>query len=49
MNILHDKNHYKLALGQINTTKHLIDSVAKDYVRLMMGCCSQGFASNCQY
>ena len=25
MNILYDKDHYKLALGQINTAKHLID------------------------
>ena len=35
MNILYDKDHYKLALGQINSAKHLIDNVAKDYVRLM--------------
>lgn len=35
MNILYDKDHYKLALGQINTAKHLIDNVAKDYVRLL--------------
>ncbi|KAI8324407.1 P-loop containing nucleoside triphosphate hydrolase protein [Martensiomyces pterosporus] len=35
MNVLYDKDHYKLALGQINTAKHLIDAVAKDYVRLM--------------
>lgn len=35
MNVLYDKDHYKLALGQINTAKHLIDNVAKDYVRLM--------------
>lgn len=35
MNVLYDKDHYKLALGQINTAKHLIDSVAKDYVRLL--------------
>ena len=25
MNVLYDKDHYKLALGQINTAKHLID------------------------
>lgn len=25
MNILYDKDHYKLALGQLNTCKHLID------------------------
>ena len=35
MNVLYDKDHYKLALGQINTAKHLIDNVAKDYVRLL--------------
>uniref|UniRef100_A0A452RHG8 Nucleolar GTP-binding protein 1 n=1 Tax=Ursus americanus TaxID=9643 RepID=A0A452RHG8_URSAM len=35
MNILYDKDHYKLALGQINTAKNLVDNVAKDYVRLM--------------
>ncbi|XP_038654261.1 LOW QUALITY PROTEIN: nucleolar GTP-binding protein 1 [Scyliorhinus canicula] len=35
MNVLYDKDHYKLALGQINIAKNLIDSVAKDYVRLM--------------
>lgn len=25
LNILYDKDHYKLALGQLNTAKHLID------------------------
>ncbi|CAL8109489.1 unnamed protein product [Orchesella dallaii] len=35
MNVLYDKDHYKLALGQINTCRHLIDNVAKDYVRLL--------------
>jgi nucleolar GTP-binding protein len=35
MNILYDKNHYKLALGQINMARHLIDNVSKDYVRLL--------------
>jgi len=35
MNVLYDKDHYKLALGQINTAKHLIDNVSKDYARLM--------------
>ncbi|XP_023019520.1 nucleolar GTP-binding protein 1 [Leptinotarsa decemlineata] len=35
MNVLYDKDHYKLALGQINTARHLIDTVAKDYVRLL--------------
>ncbi|KAI9340153.1 P-loop containing nucleoside triphosphate hydrolase protein [Zopfochytrium polystomum] len=35
MNVLYDKDHYKLALGQINTAKHLIDNVARDYARLL--------------
>uniref|UniRef100_A0A672NZV8 Nucleolar GTP-binding protein 1 n=1 Tax=Sinocyclocheilus grahami TaxID=75366 RepID=A0A672NZV8_SINGR len=35
MNVLYDKDHFKLALGQINIAKNLIDNVAKDYVRLM--------------
>ncbi|XP_078285618.1 GTP-binding protein 4 [Rhinoraja longicauda] len=35
MNVLYDKDHYKLALGQINIAKNLIDNVAKDYLRLM--------------
>lgn len=25
MNVLYDKDHYKLALGQLNTARHLID------------------------
>lgn len=25
MNILYDKDHYKIALGQMNTARHLID------------------------
>ena len=35
MNVLYDKDHYKLALGQLNTARHLIDNVSKDYVRLL--------------
>jgi len=35
MNVLYDKDHYKLALGQINTARHLVENVAKDYVRLL--------------
>ncbi|OWR50690.1 putative Nucleolar GTP-binding protein, partial [Danaus plexippus plexippus] len=35
MNVLYDKDHYKLGLGQLNTARHLIDNVAKDYVRLL--------------
>lgn len=35
MNVLYDKDHYKLALGQVNTARNLIDRVAQDYVRLL--------------
>lgn len=35
MNVLYDRDHYKLALGQINTARHLVDNVGKDYNRLL--------------
>ncbi|KAE9546430.1 hypothetical protein FO519_010358, partial [Halicephalobus sp. NKZ332] len=35
MNILYDKDHYKIALGQINTARHLIAQISREYVRLM--------------
>lgn len=35
MNILYDRDHFKLALGQVNTAKHLISGLSKDYLRLM--------------
>lgn len=35
MNVLYDKDHYKLSLGQLNMARHLIDNVAKEYVRLL--------------
>jgi nucleolar GTP-binding protein len=35
INILYDKDHYKLALGYINTGKNLCEKVCKDYVKLM--------------
>mmetsp|Transcript_41778 Transcript_41778/g.108193 ORF Transcript_41778/g.108193 Transcript_41778/m.108193 type:complete len:641 (-) Transcript_41778:145-2067(-) len=34
-NVLYDRDHYKLALGQVNATKKIIDSIAKDYVKMM--------------
>jgi len=33
MNVLYDKDHYKLALGHINTARSMIDSVSQDYVK----------------
>lgn len=35
MNVLYDKDHYKLALGQLHTARNLIDKIAQDYVRLL--------------
>mmetsp|Transcript_29166 Transcript_29166/g.49231 ORF Transcript_29166/g.49231 Transcript_29166/m.49231 type:complete len:659 (-) Transcript_29166:209-2185(-) len=35
MNILYDRDHFKLALGQVNTAKNLIGTLSKDYLRLM--------------
>jgi len=35
LNHLYDKDHYKLALGQLNTARNLIEKISKDYVRLL--------------
>jgi nucleolar GTP-binding protein len=35
MNVLYDRDHYKLALGQVNVCRNLVDNIGKDYVRLM--------------
>lgn len=35
INVLYDRDHYKLALGQLNIARHLIDNLSKDYVRLL--------------
>ncbi|KAI0981974.1 hypothetical protein GJ496_010735 [Pomphorhynchus laevis] len=35
LNILYDRDHYKIALGQLNTARHLIDNVGRDYTRLL--------------
>lgn len=32
MNVLYDKDHYKLALGQLNTARHLIDKLVMKYL-----------------
>lgn len=34
-NVLYDRDHYKLALGQVNATKKAIDNVAKEYTKMM--------------
>ncbi|KAH7836271.1 hypothetical protein Vadar_034241 [Vaccinium darrowii] len=35
LHVLYDKDHYKLALGQINTARNRIGRIAKDYVKLL--------------
>lgn len=35
LNVLYDKDHYKLALGQVNTARNLVEKISKDYVRLL--------------
>lgn len=35
LNILYDKDHYKLALGQINNAKRLIENISRDSIRLL--------------
>ena len=35
MNVLYDRDHYKLALGHINKAKNIVDNIATDYVRLL--------------
>jgi nucleolar GTP-binding protein len=35
INVLYDRDHYKLALGQISTARNLIDNVGRDYARLL--------------
>ena len=33
--VLYDRDHYKLALGQVHVCKRLIDAISRDYVRLL--------------
>lgn len=35
MNTLYDADHFRIALGQLATAKHLIETVSRDYVRLL--------------
>jgi len=35
LNVLYDKDHYKIALGQVNITKSIIERLAKDYVKML--------------
>ncbi|KAI9761071.1 MAG: Nucleolar GTP-binding protein 1 [Chaenotheca gracillima] len=35
LNTLYDADHFRIALGQVSTAKHLIEAVSRDYVRLL--------------
>ena len=35
INILYDKDHYKLALGTVNTAKNICQKISSDYVKLL--------------
>ncbi|GAB2220038.1 hypothetical protein Droror1_Dr00007680 [Drosera rotundifolia] len=35
LHVLYNKDHYKLALGQVNTARNIISKIAKDYVKLL--------------
>ncbi|XP_008790583.2 nucleolar GTP-binding protein 1-like [Phoenix dactylifera] len=35
LHVLYNKDHYKLALGQVNTARSIIGKIAKDYVKLL--------------
>ncbi|KAK9449840.1 P-loop containing nucleoside triphosphate hydrolase protein [Limtongia smithiae] len=35
LNTLYDRDHYKIALSQLSMAKHLVEQVARDYVRLL--------------
>lgn len=35
MNVLYDRDHYKLALGQLHSSRRLIDNICRDYIKLL--------------
>ncbi|KAI1476353.1 hypothetical protein K445DRAFT_323576 [Daldinia sp. EC12] len=35
LNTLYDADHFKIALGHLSTAKHLIETISRDYVRLL--------------
>ncbi|CCW60859.1 unnamed protein product [Phytomonas sp. EM1] len=35
MHILYDRDHYKVALGQVGAVRHMVDNIGRDYVRLL--------------
>jgi len=35
INVLYSRDHYKLALGQVNTARQLVDNIGKDYLKML--------------
>ena len=35
INVLYDRDHYKLALGQVNTARHVVEKIGKDHTKLL--------------
>ncbi|KAH9593208.1 NOG1 [Trypanosoma melophagium] len=35
MHVLYDRDHYKVALGQVGAVRHMVDNIGCDYVRLL--------------
>lgn len=35
LNTLYDADHFRIALGQMSTAKHLMETISRDYVRLL--------------
>jgi len=35
INVIYDRDHYKIALGHIRTAINLVDNISKDYIRMM--------------
>ncbi|KAK5998475.1 Nucleolar GTP-binding protein 1 [Cladobotryum mycophilum] len=35
LNTLYDADHFRIALGQMSTAKHLVETISRDYVRLL--------------
>lgn len=35
LNVLYDRDHYKIALGQVNVIRNVVEKIANDYVKFM--------------
>lgn len=35
LNVLYDRDHFKLALGQVSASRSIVDNIGKDYVKLI--------------